>query len=145
MNAAGQHVRRLDLDKSAGLRRIVWNLRGDVALGAPGEPEPAPADGDDDEQQQAPPPPTPPQGSVTEVPQGAAGRGAGPGPQGAGGPAGGQAGRGGRGGGGQAAFVAPGLYRATLAKVSGETVTPIGPSQAFTVKPLPEKNYQLYR
>ncbi len=143
-NAAGQLVRRLDLDRSAGLRRIVWNLRGDVALGAPGDPDPATAEGD--AQQQTPPPATPPQGVITGVPgpQGggpAGGRGAGPGGQGAG-PG---AGRGGRGGGGQAAFVAPGLYRATLAKVSGETTTPIGPVQTFTVKALPEKNYQLYR
>ena len=30
-------------------------------------------------------------------------------------------------------LVAPGRYRATLAKVVGDTVTPIGPSQSFTV------------
>ena len=30
----GKQVRRLDLDKSAGLRRIAWNLRGDPGAAA---------------------------------------------------------------------------------------------------------------
>jgi hypothetical protein len=51
-------------------------------------------------------------------------------------------GRGGRGGG---TPVEPGLYRATLVKVVGETSTPIGPTQQFMVKPLPDRNYVLYK
>ena len=30
----GRQIRRLDLDKTAGLRRVAWNLRGDRAAGA---------------------------------------------------------------------------------------------------------------
>jgi hypothetical protein len=72
--------------------------------------------------------------------------GAGGGGAGAGGGAGQAAaggGRGGRGGGGRP--VEPGLYRATLVKVVGETSTPIGPTQSFMVKPLPDRNYVLYK
>ena len=83
----GKQVRRLDLDKSAGLRRIAWNLRGD------------------------PPPP------------------------GAAAPAGAQGGFGGRGG-NQAPLVAPGRYRATLARVAGDKVTPVGTPQSFSVLPI---------
>jgi photosystem II stability/assembly factor-like uncharacterized protein len=96
----GRQVRRLDLDKAAGLRRVAWNLTGD--------PPPAPAGAPE------------------------AGRG------GFGGGGGGRGGRGGGGGGG--APVQPGRYIATLGKMTGETVTPIGPSQAFVVIPLPEKD-----
>jgi photosystem II stability/assembly factor-like uncharacterized protein len=85
---------------------------------------------------QADPPPAPP--ADPAAPQGGRGGGAGA----AGGGQGG--GRGGRGGGGGTA-VEPGRFRATLAKVVGDTVTPIGPAQTFQVVPLPERNYQLYR
>ena len=41
-DAAGNRVRQLDLEKTAGLRRIAWNLRGDppatAAAGRGGEP-----------------------------------------------------------------------------------------------------------
>jgi hypothetical protein len=37
----------------------------------------------------------------------------------------------------QGQVVAPGRYRATLAKVTGETVTPIGEPRSFAVVPLP--------
>jgi photosystem II stability/assembly factor-like uncharacterized protein len=100
---SGRQVRRLDLDKAAGLRRVAWNLTGD------------------------PPPPQP-----GDAPGGGRAGGGG---------AGGGGGRGGRGGGGGGgATVAPGRYFATLAKITGETVTPIGPSQAFNVVPLPDKD-----
>jgi hypothetical protein len=33
--------------------------------------------------------------------------------------------------------VAPGRYKATLAKIVGETVTPVGDAQPFAVLPLP--------
>jgi photosystem II stability/assembly factor-like uncharacterized protein len=32
---SGKQIRRLDLDKSSGLRRIAWNLRGEAPAGAP--------------------------------------------------------------------------------------------------------------
>ena len=31
----GKQVRRIDLDKSVGLRRVAWNLRGDPPAAAP--------------------------------------------------------------------------------------------------------------
>jgi hypothetical protein len=100
----GKQVRRLELEKTAGLRRIAWNLRGEPVV-------PAGADG---------------RGA-------AAGRGAGdPGGQGA-------AGRGGVGGfafggrGQQPPLVQPGRYRATLGRMVGETITPIGAPQTFNV------------
>ena len=52
-----------------------------------------------------------------------------PGARGAGGFGGGR----GRGGPPQGPLVAPGRYRATLGKQVGDTVTPLGPSQSFTV------------
>ena len=82
----GRQVRRLEIDKNVGLRRVAWNLRSDP---------PAPS---------------------ANVPQrgrgggGVAGRGPVLGP-----------------------LVDPGRYRATLGMQVGDTVTPIGPSQSFTV------------
>jgi hypothetical protein len=35
-DAAGRQVRRLEVDKSAGLRRVAWNLRGDAPATAAG-------------------------------------------------------------------------------------------------------------
>ena len=90
----GKPVRRLDLEKTAGLRRIAWNLRTD--------PPAAPAGG--------------------------AGRGA---PAGRGG----FAGFGGRGN--QPPLVEPGRYRATLGRLVGDIVTPIGQPQTFTVVQAP--------
>ena len=87
---AGKQIRRLELDKSPGLRRIAWNLRGEPAPGAP-------------------------------------------------------QGRGGVGGGGGGGFggrgnlppvVEPGHYRATIARVAGDRVTPVGQPQSFTVLPI---------
>jgi hypothetical protein len=80
---AGRQIRRLDLDKAVGLRRIAWNLRTDPVAGS------APA-----------------------------GRG-------------GPAGRGAN----QPPLVPPGRYRATLATIAGDSVTPIGPPQTFSVIP----------
>lgn len=49
-----------------------------------------------------------------------------------------EGGRGGGGRGGQAAdFVEPGRYRATIARLTGDKVTPIGEPQLFNVVPLP--------
>ena len=109
----GRQVRRLELSKESGVHRIAWNLRGD-----------------------------PPAQRDTTDAGGRGGRG------GRGGGAGGDAGAGGddqeqpaqlvgRGGQPQGPPAAPGRYRAVIAKVSGETVTPIGQPQTFTVVPLP--------
>jgi photosystem II stability/assembly factor-like uncharacterized protein len=103
----GKQVRRLDVPKTAGLNRVTWNLRTD-----------------------------PPQG------EGRGGRGtggSGRGADAADNPAGGgeqqQAGpaSGGRGGPPQGPLVAPGRYRATLGRQSGDTVTPLGNNQTFQV------------
>jgi hypothetical protein len=84
----GRQVRRMEIEKQPGLRRVAWNLRSDPPL--PGA----------NNQQQ--------------------GRGFG-------------GGFGGRGGPPQGPLVAPGRYRATLGKLVGDTVTPIGSPQSFTV------------
>jgi len=88
----GKQVRRLEVDKQSGLRRVAWNLRTDP-----------PAPGSNPGQ----------------------GRGFGAGGFG-----------GGRGGPPQGPLVAPGRYRATLAKLVGDTVTTLGPPQSFTVVPI---------
>jgi hypothetical protein len=82
----GKQLRRLDLDKTQGLRRFAWNLRTDA----------------------------PPPGSA-----GAQGFG----------------GFGGRGG-PQGTPVAPGRYRATINRLNGDKLTPIGPSVPFGVLPI---------
>ena len=85
----GKQIRRLDLDKASGLRRIAWNLRGEA----------------------------PPQNPADQ------GRGGG--------------GRGGGGrGGNQGPVVEPGRYRATIGRMAGDKVTPIGESQSFSVLPI---------
>ena len=81
----GRQIRRLDVDKSPGLRRVAWNLRGEPSATAP-----------------------------------QTGRG----------------GFGGRGGPPQGPLVTQGRYRATLGKLVGDTVTPIGTPQSFSVVPL---------
>jgi photosystem II stability/assembly factor-like uncharacterized protein len=94
----GRQVRRIDLQNTAGLRRIAWNLTADA-------------------------------GAAAAAPGG--GRGGG---------GGGGGGFGGRGGGPQGPPVALGRYTATLGKMVGETVTPIGPAQAFSVVALGDKH-----
>jgi hypothetical protein len=83
-------VRRIDLDKSLGLRRIAWNLRTD-------------------------PPVTPAGGQA---------------------PGAGFGGFGGGRGGNLAPMVAPGRYRAMLGRLAGDTVTPLGQPQSFSVLPI---------
>ena len=84
---AGRQVRQIDLDKAAGLKRVVWDLRGTPAVPAAG----------------------------------AAG-----------------AAQGQRGAGGGAALVSAGRYTATLGKLVGDKVTPIGPAQSFRVVTIPQ-------
>jgi photosystem II stability/assembly factor-like uncharacterized protein len=87
---SGRQVRRLELDKAAGLRRVAWNLRVD--------------------------PPAAPQGGRGGAPAGTQqfgfGRGQAPAP------------------------VPPGRYRATLGRLAGDKVTPIGSPQTFHVTPI---------
>ena len=108
----GRQVRRMEVDKTPGLRRVAWNLRGD------------------------PPPQQAPQGGAPQ-----AGRGGEPGgAQQAG--RGGQPPNpqlqaagifgGGRGAGGQPP-AAPGRYTATLQKQVGEAFTNVGQPQSFRV------------
>jgi hypothetical protein len=78
----GRQIRRIDVDKAPGLRRVAWNLRGEPSASAP-----------------------------------QTGRGFG----------------GGRGGPPLGPLVTPGRYRATLGRVVGDTVTPLGPPQSFSV------------
>ena len=112
IDESGKPVRRLgqipteskqpeDLPKTAGIHRLVWNLRGD--------------------------PVAPPAGQAGAA--GAAGSGA---------AGGAQAGRGGAPA--VPPLVEPGRYTATLGKLSGETVTPIGKPRSFMVVPLPNKS-----
>jgi photosystem II stability/assembly factor-like uncharacterized protein len=123
-----RRVRRMTVDKTAGLHRATWNLSVDPAANAgAGDAEPALAS---EQAQQGPP-----GGQIGEARVGGA-------PQG--GPPQGRGGFGGRGG-GQGTPADPGRYRAQLGKLVGETLTPIGPSQTFQVITLPDKNYQLYR
>jgi hypothetical protein len=84
----GKQVRRLDLDKASGLRRIAWNLRGEA------------------------PPPNP------NAPAQFGG------------------GFGGGRGGNLGPVVAPGRYRATIARLAGDKVTPLGQPQSFSVLPI---------
>ncbi len=129
---SGKQVRRLDVSKDPGLRRVVWNLRGD---------------------------PSAPAANAAGRGGGAGGRGGGGGARGGGAGAAGGAGAGrgdqgaagrgaagppaggGRGFGAQGPLAEPGRYTVTLGKLTGDQVTAIGPSQTFRVLPLPAKNY----
>jgi hypothetical protein len=81
----GRQIRRLDLDKTSGLRRIAWNLRGEA--------------------------PTTPAGGQ-------------------------QGGFGGGRGGNIGPVVAPGRYRATIGRLAGDKVTPMGEPRSFSVLPI---------
>jgi photosystem II stability/assembly factor-like uncharacterized protein len=119
----GKQVRRLTLNKTAGLRRIAWNLRPDAP--APARTTDADVATSDDDDQQQPPPPAGGRGG-----QGAAGAGQ-PGAPGA-------AAQFGGGRGGQVPPVPAGRYQAVLGKMVGDKVTPIGPAQTFFVVQIPQ-------
>ncbi len=108
---SGRQVRRLDVDRSVGLRRVTWNLRVDpVPPGGPGAGGPG-AGG-----------------------PGAGGPGAGgPGANVGAAPGGQPAGQPGARGGGPGTLATPGRYRATLATVVGDTVSPVGPAASFGI------------
>jgi hypothetical protein len=103
---AGKQVRRFDVAKGAGLRRVAWNLRADPpppAAGRAGGAGRAGAAGEAGRAGGA----QPPQGGI----------GGGRGPQ-------------------QGPLVTPGRYRAQLGKQIGTDVTPFGDAQTFMVVPL---------
>jgi hypothetical protein len=135
----GENRQPEELPKAIGIHRIVWNLRGDpvtpaAAPGGAGAPGGRAAGGGGAAVGAA--------GGAGAAGAGAAGGAqAGRGGGAAGGPPAGAAfgGFGGRGGG--APLVEPGHYTATLGKMTGDTVTPIGKQQSFMVLPLPAKNY----
>jgi photosystem II stability/assembly factor-like uncharacterized protein len=114
---SGRPVRRLDLASEVGVRRVAWNLRGEPPAGGGrgggrGMPSQSPRQAEDDDVDAD--------------------------------DAGGDAAQqeeppafGGRGGPPQAPKVAPGRYRATLGRLVGDVVTPIGDAQTFQVVPLP--------
>jgi photosystem II stability/assembly factor-like uncharacterized protein len=106
---AGRQIRQLQLGKTAGLRRVAWNLRGEAPAPPPGAGGRA---GRGDGAAGAP---------------GAAGQGATP-----------PGGLGGRGGQQQGPLATPGRYRAVLGRLVGDTVTPLGAPQAFTVVQIPQ-------
>jgi hypothetical protein len=118
-NQAGTQVRRCELDKTPGLRRVAWGLVPDASV-TPGRAGGAGTGrGVGAADSTAAPAPS----TTSTVPScvTAPGRG------GVGG---------GRGGGGQR--VPNGSYTATIARMVGTTVTPIGPAQSFLVLPLPQ-------
>ena len=147
-DASGTQVRRCELDKSAGLRRFAWGLTGDPAPenaanagrggggrggagGAGGAAADSAGRGGGAGAAAATPAPALAGTPALTPCQPAAGRTGGPG-------GGGGGGGGGRGGAGGGTRVQPGLYRASIEKVVGTTVTPIGPSQSFNVLLLPD-------
>jgi photosystem II stability/assembly factor-like uncharacterized protein len=109
---SGKQIRRFDVAKGTGLRRVAWNLRADPAPAARGGGQRGEAGG-----------------------AGAGGAAGGGREGGAGGgrgdnqapPAGGGRGQ------PQGALVAPGRYRAQLGQQVGADVTPLGGAQTFTV------------
>lgn len=135
---AGKQVRRCELDRSPGLRRLVWNLNSDPvppdsatirrlqAQFAAQQPAAAAAPADT----AARPAANTLQSCAVSTTAGGFGGGGG----------------GGFGGGGAAALAAAlrgqpqrvpnGLYKASIGRMEGTTVTPIGPSQSFSVMAL---------
>jgi photosystem II stability/assembly factor-like uncharacterized protein len=124
-NTQGNQVRQMTLNKTAGLRRVDWNLQGD--------PPAQPAEAQQGRGAQG--------GVDAQAARGGGDPQAARGAQAAAAFA--QGGRGGRGGGGPA--VATGRYSAQLGLKKGDAVTNIGPAQSFQVKPLPAQNYILHR
>ena len=108
----GRPVRRLDLASQVGVQRVAWNLRGEPPAGGGrggrGMAPPRPAEADDAA-------PDDDDELQQEEPPAFGGRGGPP----------------------QGPAVAPGRYRATIGRLVGDVVTPIGESQTFQVLPLP--------
>jgi len=119
----GKSIRRCELDRTMGLRRITWNLNGDPAPVSPPAPSattPA-ATAAPTESTPRPPQPAP---TVQSCAMGALPSGfGGGGPPGAARP-------------GQPQRVPFGVYKASIGVMLGTIVTPVGPSQSFSVLPL---------
>ena len=129
-NADGKEIRKLNGPASAGVHRVVWNLRDNQ----PAPPRPAATE----------------QASTNRVDNAARenndeesdngnnnANGNGNAPRGGQGGQGGRGQRGGRGGPDAGQLVNPGKYIATLNKQVGEVLTPLGQPQPFEVVPLP--------
>jgi hypothetical protein len=113
-NQAGQQVRRCELDRTPGLRRVSWGLVPDAPT--PGRAGGAGGGRGAGAPDSASAPAAPTIASCSAAP--------------------GRGGFGGRGGGGQR--VPNGSYTARIGRMTGTIVTPIGPSQSFLVLPLPQ-------
>ena len=128
---AGRPFRRLDLQQTPGMHRIAWNLRGEApAQGGRGgrgagsagrgprlvdlDREPIGERGEASTGERGEAPTSEREEEQDEPPA-----------------------FGGRGGAPQGPLAAPGRYRATLGRLVGDVVTPIGDPQAFQVVPLP--------
>jgi len=131
-NNSGAEVRRCELDKTAGMRRFAWNLNGDPGVGAAvggggrGAGGGGGGGGGGGAPVAAPPATAPPAGGAGALPPVIQLCIANPVAAGFGG------GGGGRGGPG-VQRVPPGAYRASIGKMVAGVVTPIGPSQTFSV------------
>ena len=145
---SGRQVRRLDVSKDTGLRRVLWNLRGDAAATAAGGNGRGGGPGGAGRGNRG--------GGAGAAGAGGAGAAGAAGARGNAGAAGAGAnaqanatpppaappqGGGGRGGFGGGQAVEPGRYTAQLGLLQGDKVTAIGKPQSFNVKTLPEKNY----
>ena len=153
----GKQMRRLDLDKTAGLRRVVWNLRGEGSAPGPRAGDQMPLLDDEEAElaaQQAgqsasmPPAAAEPQAGAGPQQAGqaggrgqtgqAGGRGQTAGQPGAAGQAPGAPGGFGGGRGGGAPIAAAGRYQAVLGKMVGDQVTAIGAPQWFLIVAIPQ-------
>ncbi len=108
---SGRPFRRLDLQRTPGVYRLAWNLRGEAPAGRRGggrgaAPITVPRQAEDE-----------PDASEEQEQE--------PAPSGA------------RGGAPQGPLAAPGRYRATIGKAVGDVVTPVGEPQTFHLMPLP--------
>jgi photosystem II stability/assembly factor-like uncharacterized protein len=124
----GMQVRRCELDKTAGLRRFVWNLNADPGLSLAAMTQPAGAGRGTGGAAASPPASTTAAATTATAPtlQMCVAP--------AGVPAfGGGGGGGGRGGAGGPQRVPNGIYRASIGKMVGGVVTSIGPAQTFNV------------
>ncbi|MBL0170585.1 MAG: glycosyl hydrolase [Gemmatimonadaceae bacterium] len=136
---SGKQVRRCELDRSVGLRRFAWNLNSDpvapdsatarrLSAQFGGQAGTGAAAAATDTTSRAP---RPAANALTSCAIGTTAGGFGGGGGGAGGPGGLAAALR-----GQPQRVPAGVYKASIGRLVGTTVTPIGPSQGFSVLPL---------
>lgn len=130
----GKQVRRCELDRTPGLKRFAWNLNGDPAPASAGGARGGRGGGGGGAAGGAIEAGTPATTDSTNARGGAAATGGAPAITACVGGQGGAFGRGGRGGG--STRVPTGIYKASIGRMSGTTVTQIGPAQTFSVLPL---------